>query len=83
MTKQKLFFSNIFVSTIDCANSSNRLNLYHLWLFFFFCYWGPNRGGRRAVEEIERKRERCAVERERVILINFLGLEISIEKVID
>ena len=51
---------------------------------FLFCYRGPDRGGRRAGEEIERKnmqreRERCAVERERVSSINFLGLKISIE----
>ena len=54
MTKQELFFLNIFVSAIDCADSSNRLNLHHLWLFFFG-YQGPDYGGRRAVEEIERK----------------------------
>ena len=51
---------------------------------FLFCYRGPDRGGRRAVEEIERKnvqreRERRAVEIERVSRINFLDLEISIE----
>ena len=51
---------------------------------FFFGYQGPDCGGRRVVEEVERKnvqreRVRCAVERERVNSINFLGLEISIE----
>ena len=53
---------------------------------FFFLQQGPDRGGRRAMEEIERKkknmqreRERLAVERERVSCINFLGLEIGIE----
>ena len=60
---------------IDCADSSNRLNLHHLWLFFG--YRGSDRGGDR--EKKRAKRERCAVERERVSSINFLGLKISIE----
>ena len=65
MTKQELFFLNIFVSAIDCADSSNRLNLHHLWLFFFFGYQGPDCGGRRAMEEIERERKNVQRERER------------------
>ena len=47
---------------------------------FFFLQQGPDRGGRRAMEEIERKkkcakrkRDRLAVERERVS-INFFRL---------
>ena len=47
---------------------------------FFFLQQGPDHGGRRAMEEIERKkkrakrnRERCVVERERVSC-KFFGL---------
>ena len=79
MTKQELFFLIFFVSAIDCADSSNRLNLHHLWLFFFFYQQGLDRGGRRAMEEIERKkkrakrkRETCSGERKR--LYKFFGL---------
>ena len=54
------------MSAIDGADSNNRLNLHHLWLFFFFFfgYQGPNCGGRRAVEEIEKKNVQREIERD-------------------
>ena len=63
------------MSAIDCADSNNRLNLHHLWLFFFFFgYRGPNRGGdREEKKRAKRNRERRVVERERVSC-KFFGL---------
>ena len=69
MTKQELFFLNIFVFAIDCAIISNRLNLYHLlnlhhlWFFFFFFAIGDLTV--EFEEPLRRYREKTCKEKER------------------